>query len=55
MGLRLAVIGDISEQLAASNALRDFVWESNRGDQIWFLADEDALDEKLALRAARSA
>ena len=53
--LRLAVIGDISEQLAASNALRDFVWESNRGDQIWFLADEQALDEKLALRAARSA
>lgn len=53
--LRLAVIGDISDQLATSNALRDFVWESNRGDQIWFLADEEALDEKLALRAARSA
>ena len=53
--LRLAVIGDISEHVAESNALGDFVWESNRGDQIWFVADEQALAEKLALRAPRTA
>jgi len=53
--LRLAVIGDISKHVAASDALSDFVWESNRGDHIWFVADERALTEKLALRAARSA
>jgi Domain of unknown function (DUF4180) len=51
--LRLAVIGDITDHLAESNALRDFVWEANHGDQIWFLADEKALEEKLAERAAR--
>ena len=51
--LRLAVVGDISEQLEASDALRDFVWESNIGDHIWFLSDEVALAEKLADREAR--
>jgi hypothetical protein len=45
--LRLAVIGDISRQLAASSALRALVHESNRGDQVWFLPDLDALDARL--------
>jgi Domain of unknown function (DUF4180) len=53
--LRLAVIGDISTYLAKSTALRDFVWESNLGDQIWFLEDESALETRLADRAARRA
>jgi Domain of unknown function (DUF4180) len=53
--LRLTVMGDISEHVAGSDALRDFVWESNHGDQIWFVADEPEFAEKLALRAARSA
>ena len=48
--LQLAIIGDISEHLAASEALRDFVWESNRGDHVWFLADEEELVAKLASR-----
>jgi len=48
--LRLAVVGDITDHLAESNALRDFVWEPNRGDQIWFVDDEAALHEKLAKR-----
>lgn len=48
--LQLAVIGDISEQVAASDALRDFVWESNRGEQVWFLPDEASLVEKLSAR-----
>lgn len=34
--LKLAVIGDISEHLAASSALRDWVREANRGREIWF-------------------
>ena len=41
--LRVAIIGDISEYVAASDALRDFVWESNRGTQVWFLPDEASL------------
>jgi hypothetical protein len=52
-GLKLAVLGDISEQLDASGALRDFVWESNRGDHVWFLADRAELEAKLGARAAR--
>ena len=50
--LRLAVVGDIAEQVAKSDALRDFIWESNRGEHIWFVPDETALDEKLARRRA---
>jgi hypothetical protein len=46
--LKLAVIGDISEHLAASSALRALVHESNRSDHIWFLPDLDALDARLA-------
>ena len=46
--VRLAIIGDISAYVAASDALRDFVWESNRGSHVWFLDDEDALTAKLA-------
>ncbi|MGC4771877.1 DUF4180 domain-containing protein [Micromonospora sp. DT44] len=49
--LRLAVVGDISTQLAGSSALRALVHESNRGEQIWFVPDLDALDDRL--RAAR--
>jgi hypothetical protein len=45
--MRLAVVGDISEQVAASTALRDLVFESNRGDQVWFVADLDELDTRL--------
>lgn len=51
--LRLAVVGDIAEHVAKSDALRDFVWESNRGEQIWFVASDEALTEKLAARPAR--
>lgn len=50
--LHIAVLGDIAAHLAASNALRDFVWESNRGEQVWFLNDEAALEAKLAERPA---
>ncbi|PYC69673.1 DUF4180 domain-containing protein [Micromonospora arborensis] len=49
--LRLAVVGDISAQLAESSALRALVQESNQGGHIWFLPDLDALDARL--RAAQ--
>jgi hypothetical protein len=45
--LRLAVVGDISRHVADSSALRDFVYESNQGGQLWFLPDDDALRERL--------
>ena len=45
--LRLAIVGDIAEHVEASPALRDYVWESNRGTQVWFVADDAALEAKL--------
>lgn len=53
--LQLVLLGDIGEHLDASSALRDFVWESNRGEHVWFLPDEVALDAKLAGRPHLSA
>lgn len=52
--LQLAILGDIEEHLDASGALRDFVWESNRGEHVWFLADEAALEARLATRPERA-
>ena len=49
--LRLAVVGDISTRVAKSNALRDYVRESNRGDHVWFVDSDDDLDRKLSDRA----
>jgi hypothetical protein len=46
--MRLAVLGDISARTAASKPLQDFVRETNRGRQLWFLADLDELDQRLA-------
>lgn len=45
--IRLVIVGDISRHLAASQALRDLVHESNRGRQVWFVNDLDALDARL--------
>src|SRR4051794_28919078 len=45
--LRLAVVGDISAQTAASDALRDWVREVNRGRDILFVADMPALEARL--------
>lgn len=47
-GIRLAFVGDLSDQIAASGALRDFVYESNKGNQVWFVDDLGALERKLA-------
>lgn len=45
--MRLAIVGDISVQCAASKALRDFVYESNQGQALWFVENLAALDAKL--------
>ena len=44
---RIAIVGDISRHLSESSALRDFVRESNRGSQIWFVATIDELSQRL--------
>jgi hypothetical protein len=45
--IRLAIVGDISAFLAESAALRDFIYESNRGQQVWFVDDIAALCHRL--------
>ncbi len=45
--LRLAIIGDITAQTTASDALRDWVREVNRGPDILFVPDQDALEARL--------
>ncbi|HEV2532054.1 DUF4180 domain-containing protein [Phenylobacterium sp.] len=45
---RVVILGDIREAVAASDALRDFVRESNRGNTVWFLSDIATLEAKLA-------
>ena len=45
--LRLVVVGDISAQTAASDALRDWVREVNRGRDILFVDDLAALEARL--------
>lgn len=49
--VRVAIVGDISAQLAASNALRSLVRECNRTRDVWFVADVVELGERLAPRA----
>jgi hypothetical protein len=46
--VQIAVLGDVAAAVAASNPLRDFVRETNRGASVWFLADLAALKAKLA-------
>lgn len=46
-GFQVAFIGDVSEAVAASDALRDFIRESNRGNHVWFLADMAVLEARI--------
>lgn len=48
--LRLVILGDVSAHTTASEAFRDFVIETNRGTQLWFVADQRELDDKLSAR-----
>ena len=47
-GQKLAIVGDLSAEIAESTALRDFVTESNRGRHVWFVADLEELARRLA-------
>jgi len=38
--IRLVVLGDVTEYTEKSEAFRDYVRETNAGDQVWFVADE---------------
>jgi Domain of unknown function (DUF4180) len=44
---RLVIFGDISRYVSQSNAFRDFVYEANRGDHVWFITSLQELDERL--------
>jgi hypothetical protein len=46
--IRLAIVGEIGAHVDASQALADFVRESNRGRSVWFVRDMDELRAKLA-------
>ena len=45
---QIAVVGDVAAAVEASDPLRDFVRESNRGQTVWFVDDLAALEAKLA-------
>jgi Domain of unknown function (DUF4180) len=46
--MRLAIVGDISRHVEESTALRDFIVEANRGAQVWFVANRQELERRLA-------
>jgi hypothetical protein len=43
----LAVVGDVAAHTAGSDALRDFVRESNRGQALWFVASLEELRQRM--------
>jgi len=53
-GGRVAVVGDISQYIAASDAFRDFVRETNRGNTFWFVANIEELGTRLERARAKS-
>ncbi|HLI81715.1 MAG TPA: DUF4180 domain-containing protein [Candidatus Binataceae bacterium] len=49
--LRLAILGNISRYVEESTALRDFVRESNRGTQFYFVTNREELEQRIAAQA----
>ncbi len=45
--MKLAIIGDVSAEVAARKSVADWVREANAGRDIWFLPDRAALEAKL--------
>ena len=43
----LIILGDISQHLAQSRSLRDFVSEANHGNNVWFVTNMQELHERL--------
>jgi hypothetical protein len=46
--IRLVILGDINRHIEASDSFRAFVYEANRGKNIWLLPGETELADKLA-------
>jgi len=46
--VRVAIVGDVSVFIQDSDALRDFINESNHGQHIWFVSDLAELHDRLA-------
>lgn len=44
---RLVIVGPLGAALEESEALRDYVRESNRGEVVWFVADQAELERRL--------
>ena len=42
---KVAIVGDF--EIYSSKSLRDFIYESNRGSQVFFLSTEEAAVKKL--------
>ncbi len=49
--VRLAILGDISAWISESTALRDFVYETNRGRSLWFINDLAEFEQRLSIAA----
>ena len=47
--IRLVVLGDVTGHTQESSAFRDYVRETNGGDQVWFLADNAELATRLGV------
>ena len=45
--MKIAIVGDFSEY--TSKSLKDFIYESNNGKDIFFLPDEKKAIDKLSL------
>jgi hypothetical protein len=45
--LPVAIVGDIAGYLGGSSSLRAFVYEANRGKDVWFVQDMAELDGRL--------
>jgi hypothetical protein len=44
---RVAIVGDVSAHVNESKSFHDFVYEANRGRDLWFVADREELDRRL--------
>lgn len=42
---------DVSEYTARSSAFRDYVYETNLGRRVWFVADDAELEQRLQAHA----
>lgn len=53
-GVRLAVVGDIAERLAADANLASWVEQADRGTRLWFTPTFDAFQNRLDRRSPSS-